>query len=30
MSSEINELFNKDVFFGDGRFLDYKDAYYFY
>lgn len=30
MSSEINELFNQDVFFGDGRFLDYKDAYYFY
>lgn len=30
MSSEINELFNKNTFFSDGRFLDYNDAYYFY
>lgn len=30
MSREINELFNRDVFFVDGRFLDYKDAFYFY
>lgn len=30
MSSEINELFNRDVFFVDGRFLEHKDAFYFY
>lgn len=29
MSNEIGALFDKELFLGDGRFLDYKDAIYF-